>query len=880
MEQLIVNQRPLPLIHTKLNIPRTRTNGIVRKRLLNQLNGGVTTDGVKLTLIMAPAGYGKTTLAAQWVQQLGRPVAWVSLDESENDLGRFLAYLFNAIGLVNEPLVTEIIGRLTAGYAHNSIDALLTNLLNDISSSPHCLAITLDDYHLINNPRIDDVVNFLLQNAPANLHLIITSRSEPNLPIATLRAHNQLQVITAKELRLSLAECRHFVSTTMGLELPIEQVTQLDEQTEGWVTGLQLATLALQEGVDLAQAFSGSQRYLVDYLGEQVLAGQSAEIHNFLLHTAILKQFNADLCAAVTGIPDCQHILEHLEATHLFLVPLDAERRWYRYHHLFGEFLHGRLTAQCDEVDIQQLHLYAARWYHEQGLASEAVEHALAAGAFGFSAELLQEIARGILMYGEGALLRRWLESLPDELLANNPQLALIYGWTLVRTGDLRSAMSLTETIAPQLDEIVTLRGEWAALRARVAGFKGWTEKNVKFSNKALAHLPADQHGLRSEVAINLGFSHLDQNDLTAARAAFQRAAQPSSPDLWAKMFATFYLGHTHKRQGQLREAMAVFEQGYQEAIDYCRQQKQLSPAIGFMHVGMGEILLEWNRLDEARHHLQTALQMGQRGGDVKMLAYALPALMRLSLAQGNVAEAHRMVDLEEARYDKARPSFWRARLALQTGEHEILRQWETKQEIEVGDSAEKIANNPGNYLTLAIWRTIEGRYAGVVRLFESLLTYATSQKHTNFYLTVLVQKAIALAKMGAMGDAAAAFQRALTLAEPHGYVRLFLDGDAIILMRLLNQAAQGSISAEYAQSLLAQTTDALPDDPLPTPLSPRELEVLNHLASGLSNRQISTQLVVSINTVKAHTRRLYEKLNVNSRSQAVARARELNLLA
>ncbi|MCA9943601.1 MAG: AAA family ATPase [Anaerolineales bacterium] len=868
-----------PLLQTKLTLPRLRTNPVFRPRLLDQLNTAVSPEGSiqpKLTLITGPAGYGKTTLASQWIAQMARPVAWLSLDANDNDEARFLAYLFAAIGTVREEIGEAALARLTSTYLYNDTEAILTALLNDLALGEETAVIVLDDYHLITTPAVHEATTFILQNMPVQLHLIITSRSEPPLPLALLRARSALNWIGSRDLRFTPDEAAQFLQQTMGLQLSSSQIAQLDEQVEGWVTGLQLIALALQESVSLPEAFSGSQRYLVDYLADQVLSRQPAEIQEFLLQTAVLSQFNASLCQSLTGQP-CQQLLEQIEAANLFLVPLDAERRWYRYHHLFGDFLNGRLQQQKSLDHIAHLHQQAACWYHENGQSLIAVDHALAAADYDLATTLMEAVARDVLMFGEGITLRQWVEALPEERQTAQPRLTLFYIWSLIRTGEFGQAKRLLEAISDQLDTAL-LWGEWSALRARLAMITGDTEINIKFSTKALSKLPEDQHMLRSEVAINLGFSHLQRAELDAARDAFAEAAQNSThdPGLWAVMFATFYWGQTHERQAQLKEAFAIYERGLATAVS----QSASSAAVGFMHLGLGKLLYEWNRLGEAETHLRHALACAERSGDHKMLIYSREALAQLLLTLDDWPAADSLVVALEQQLQSPTISSFRAEMALQRGDMRLVRQWADGLGVAIDADAEKIRELPGTYLLLANFHVANREYAAVLPVLDVLCEFAEERQSKSFGLRVSLLQALVQAKMGALDTAVPLFQQTLTQAEPGGYVRLFLDVPDPALHRLLHLAANNPVTASYARTLLAHC-DPENSAPVPTvqPLSPRELDVLRHLAAGRTNRDIANEMILSLNTIKAHTRRLYAKLEVNNRTQAVARARDLHLL-
>ena len=860
-----------PLLQTILTLPRLRSNPVARPRLLDRLNTAVATNGniqPKLTLITGPAGYGKTTLASQWIAQMERPVAWLSLDTNDNDEARFLAYLFAAIGTVREEIGEAALARLTTTYLYNETEAILTALLNDLALGEETAVVVLDDFHLITAPAVHEAVTFILQNMPVQLHLIITSRSEPPLPLALLRAQNALNWIGSRDLRFTPDEAAQFLQQTMGLKLSSSQIKQLDEQVEGWVTGLQLIALALQESVSLPEAFSGSQRYLVDYLADQVLSRQPAEIQEFLLQTAVLTQFNASLCEALTNQP-CQQLLEQIEAANLFLVPLDAARRWYRYHHLFGDFLNGRLQQQKSPAQIRRLHRQAACWYHENGQSLVAVDHALAAADYDLAATLMETVARDVLMFGEGITLRQWVEALPEERQTARPRLTLFYIWSLIRTGEFSRAKRLLEAVSEQLDTPL-LWGEWSALRARLAMITGDTEINILSS----------QNGFDTLAAINLGFSHLQRAELDAARDAFAEAAQNRThdPGLWAVMFATFYWGQTYERQAQLKEAFAIYERGLATATT--NHAATPSAAVGFMHLGLGKLLYEWNRLGEAETHLRHALACAERSGDHKMLIYSRESLAQLLLTLDDWPAAESLVVALEQQLQSPTISSFRAELALQRGDMRLVRQWADGLGIAIGDEAEKIRDLPGAYLLLAKFHIANRDYEAVRPVLEVLGDFAEARQSKSFWLRVSLLQALVQAKMGAMETAVPTFQQTLTQAEPGGYVRLFLDVADPALQRLLHLAANNPVTEAYARMLLTHCdpeTEA-PDTEI-QPLSPRELDVLHHLAAGRTNREIANEMVLSLNTIKAHTRRLYAKLDVNNRTQAVARARDLHLL-
>ncbi|MCB0013120.1 MAG: AAA family ATPase [Anaerolineales bacterium] len=869
-----------PLLQTKLSMPRVRSHPVTRPRLIDILNDALAEDGTirrRLSLVEGPAGYGKSTLVCQWAQQLSLPVAWLSLDGADNDPARFLAYLFAAVATVRPAIGEAALARLSSTYIYNDEDAILTAFVNDLAICQEPIVVVLDDYHLIENESVHEIMRFLLQHMPQQLHLVVTSRAQPPLPLALLRARHALIRVEARDLQFTVAEAAHFMQETMGLVLSEAQIERLNAQVEGWITGYQLIALALQEEVALEEAFSGSHRYLVDYLADQVLDQQPAELQQFMLQTAILPQFNRELCEWVTG-QACAGLLRQVEAANLFLIPLDSARNWYRYHHLFADFLTGRLQRRCEPEAIAALHSRAATWYRERGEPLVAVDHALAASDFDLAADLMAVAGRELLMFGEGNTLRHWLEMLPEEVRQARPGLRLFFVWALIRTRELAKAKSELQAVSESLENELQW-GEWLALRARLAVLTGDTEVNIRYSQKALARLPADQHMLRSEVAINLGLSHLQQADLAAAEQAFAEAARHRAhdPGLWAVLFATFYWGETLERQARPQDAFPIYEQGLNSAREMLAG-RPMSPAVGFMHVGLGNLLLEWNRLDEAEVQLRQALRWAERSGDHKMLYYSREGLARLLAAAGDWPAALNQVEAIEGGGSSAGMSILRAELAWQYGDLAMARRWLAGQSVSLEDDEAQIRELPFIYLNLLRIQLAEQQYAGLLPLQQKLTAFIKERQNQRLQIEMWLLEALIRAGQGELADGTRPLLRALLRAEPAGYQRLFLNYQSPLLHRLLHQVAgNGASTAAYARQLLAQCGEPILAEL--QPLSPREMEVLLLLAQGLSNRSIAEQMVVSLNTVKAHTRRLYDKLDVNSRGQAVARARALRLL-
>ncbi|MEM7331482.1 MAG: LuxR C-terminal-related transcriptional regulator [Chloroflexota bacterium] len=872
-----------PLLQTKLYMPRSRANLVPRTRLISKLNTALLPGSVlqpKLTLITGPAGYGKSTLAIQWINQLDLPVAWLSLDQNDNDEARFLAYLFAAVSLVNPDIGQSALARLSSTYLYNESEAILINLLNEMAQCQQTAVIVLYDFHVITSDAVHKIITFILQHAPIQLHLLITSRTEPNLPIALLRAQDSLNWINQQDLKFTVPEATQFLEDTMDVSLTYEQIELLDQQVEGWVTGLQLIGLALKESDGMPQAISGNHRYLVDYLADQVLNKQPEHVQAFLMQTAVLDRFCVPLCDALCAsdqVPQSSKaILRHLETANLFLIPLDNERRWFRYHHLFGEFLNGRLHNRHSQAQITELHHSAAVWYHENGHSLIAVEHALTAQAYELAADIIRSVGRDVLMFGEGITLRQWMEQLPEDIQQTDPKLVLFHIWSLIRTGEFSQAKHCLNAISEQLDTPL-LWGEWSALRARIAVMTGDIDVNIKFSNKALAKLPQDQHMLRSEVAINLGFSHLQLAEIEAARDAFAEAAQQTShdPGLWAVMFATYYWGQTVERLLQLSTAFDVYQQGLSKGTGKARN----SPALGFMYLGLGKLFYEQNQLAECETHLRQAVTRAKRCGDHKMLIYSLEALAQLLTTIGDWTEAQETLSALEQVIDSDGPATRRAILAIQQGELETVAQWIAKMNICLSDSPEKIRDMPLAYLTLVRYQMARNELEDLLPVLQTISEFSQERKHLLFNLPVIILQAIVLGKRGEIETAVAILNQAMSLTNGQQFVRTFIDLQDPTLHRLLHLIANNGVNAPYARLLLAHLS---PDDHEETAvpiLTQRELELVQYLAQGLTNLAISKAMTVSLNTVKAHTRRLYTKLDVHNRTEAVSKARSLDIL-
>ena len=906
------------LITTKFYVPSLKAELVARRRLTERLNQGV--KG-RLTLISAPAGFGKTTLLGEWSLQSELPIAWVSLDDGDNDLGRFLTYLVAALGNIRTGVGQDVLEPLHSPQPP-PIESILTTLVNEITALPEDFAVVLDDYHAIEAQPVHDAVIFLLEHLPPQMHLTIASRTDPPLPLARLLAGGHLTILSAAELRFALEEAVAFLNETMGVDLSPQDIATLEDRTEGWIAGLQLAALSMQGREDVSgfiAAFTGSNRYVLDYLAEEVLRKQTESVQRFLLETCVLDRMSGPLCDAVTGRSDGQTMLEKLERDNLFVVPLDDERRWFRYHHLFSQFLLKELRRIRPGV-IPDLHRRACDWFEHEGLAAEAVSHALAAGDSERAANLVEYIARTTLRRGELSTLRRWLEELSEDLVCSRPRLCLFYAWYYLATGQLDAiepyltraehgsdaedeGLAITveegdkEPIGSEgADEIL---GEVTTIRAAVAGLRGESSHAMDLSRRATRLLTEDNQFLRCIIAASQGFAHRNRGDVAAASQAFAETAALSRSvgATYVALLAYKYLAELRMVQGRLRAAADVCHQAFELVAERGRRL----PASSAAHVGMGKLLREWNELDAATRHLKEGIELGERGGNVEIVLDGHLALARTRQASGDrvgaadaLEKAKRLAEKHVVSAWAARVGAWQARLAAAQGDYWIGTRWSE----ECGLSVEDELTYPREFQHITLARVLIARdeHDDALGLLDRLLRQAEAGGRGGRVVEILVLKSLSLLARPRRADAVAVLGRALSLANPEDYVRTFVDEGAP-MVALLEQFLRArktklsgpgqDVSPEYIAKLLtalgytgvssagARGAAGLFVDPI----SEREIEVLHLLASGTPNREIAARLYVSLDTVKTHLKHVYNKLGVHSRTQAVARAKELDLI-
>jgi LuxR family maltose regulon positive regulatory protein len=902
-----VSQRD-PLLTTKLHIPPVRPDLVPRPRLLERLNQGF---AHKLSLISAPAGFGKTTLLSAWIPHSERSVTWVSLDAGDNDPTRFWSYFIAALQMLQATLGESALALLRSPQPLPT-ELFLTTLLNEIAALPDRFALVMDDYHVIETPSLHQSVTYLIDHLPPQMHLIIVTRADPPLPIAHWRARGQLAELRAADLRFTPDEAALFLRQVMGLPLTAEQATALDTRTEGWIAGLQLAALSMRGREDISgfiEAFTGSHRFVLDYLTEQVLQRQTESVQTFLLHTSILDRMRAGLCNAITGRHDSQAILEQLDLQNLFLIPLDDDRCWYRYHHLFAGVLRHRL--RLNEPDqVAKLHRRAAEWYEHHGLVAEAVEHGLAAGDIEASARLIGQAAQAMVMRGEIATLQRWVTALPEAVVRSRPGLSLAHAWALTVAGELDAADARLQDVERLTagDETVQGRhqqGTAAAVRTIIAALRADGPVIIEQANRALERLPEDNPFLRGMVTWALGQGYRFAGDAVAAEQALAEASRLNRA-VGNLFFAVLAASHRADRlieQGQLRRAAEAHHQVQQFAAD---RAPQLILATGDSYVHFGDVLREWNDLAGAMDAIARGLELNRGFGLPELIITGLIALARTKQgmgdwdsADGAMREAVHLAESYRVPYQLARAKAWQARLwlaqgdpstgsepALNTVKGQALAQaqrWAQASGLTVDDELSYARED--EYAILARVLITAGEPGLACRLLERLLQQAESGGRMGRAIEVMALQALAHAAQGDRPQALITLARALPLAEPEGFVRTFVDEGAP-MAELLRLAAARSIVPDYVGKLLAAFEQGRegkesppPPSPLVEPLSAREIEVLKFIVAGLSNREIAQKLFVEVGTVKTHINNIYGKLGVHSRTQAIARARELRLV-
>ncbi|MFW3169336.1 LuxR C-terminal-related transcriptional regulator [Geodermatophilus sp. CPCC 206100] len=890
-----------PLLTTKLHVPRRRRGVVPRPRLSRVLDRGG--EGA-LTLVSAPAGFGKTTLLTEWLATDGRAAAWVGLDSRDNDPVVFWTYLVEALRTAVPDVGATARALLQA--SHPSMDEVLPALVNDLDAVPDDVTLVLDDYHVVEAHAVHDGLVFLLDHLPPRIHLVIATRADPPLPLARLRARGELVEVRAAALRFTAEEAAAYLGEAMGLALTAQDVATLENRTEGWIAALQLAALSMQGRDDVAAfiaGFAGDDRYIVDYLAEEVLQRQPDDVRDFLLQTSVLTRLTGSLCDDVVDRDGGTAMLEALERANLFVVPLDDRRHWYRYHHLFADVLHARLLAERPDR-VLELHRRASGWHARHGEPSEAIRHALAGGDAERAADLVELAMPAARRNREETTLRHWFRQLPEEVLRDRPLLRAGYAGAILVHGELdgveehlreaerwldaaQSGTAPSPPGAPVDDAVVrAVRSQVAVYRAAQARMTGDLAGAMTHARRVLDLVGEDEHLLRGAASGLLGLGHWTGGDLRTAygrwsdaRAQLERAGHHSDT-----LGVALALADIRIAQGRLRDAMATYQQGLATATAH---GASVLRGTADMHVGLSEVFLERNDLELARQHLAAAAELGEHAGLPQNRHRSRVALARVSQADGDLAGAVELLDEAERRYvsdmfPDVRPiAAVRARVWIAQGRVAEALDWARGRGLSVDDDPCYLSEFEHVTLVRALLASQGTPADRAADLLARLLRAAEDGERTGTVIELLVLQARARQASGDVPGALASLERALTLAEPEGHVRTVVDEGPPMAPLLRVLARQGSAPA-YAGRLLAAvvgTGDGAPArQGLIEPLSVRELEVLRLLGTDLDGPGIARELVVSLNTVRTHTKNIYAKLGVTNRRAAVRRAADLAL--
>ncbi len=897
-----------PLLETKLHVPRLRTGLVARGRLSERLGRGAEAT---LTLVSAPAGFGKTTLLTEWLATAtadGRAVAWLSLDQRDNDPGVFWTYLVTALRAAGPGVGAGALDLLQRPRA--PIDAVLATVLNDLDSIATDVVLVLDDYHVVDSPEVHDGMVFLLENLPPRVQLVIASRTDPTLPLPRLRARGQLVEIRAADLRFTPEEAAAYLTEGMGLALTAHDVAALEERTEGWIAALQLAALSMQGREDVSAfiaGFTGDDRYIVDYLAEEVLQRQPGHVHQFLLQTSILDRLTGPLCDAVTGQEGGKAQLAELDRDNLFVVPLDDRRQWYRYHQLFADVLHAHLLDEQPDV-VPDLHSRASVWFAAQADLAEAIRHSLAARDFERTADLVELALPEMSRTRQEATVQAWLNALPDDVVRARPVLAVGLAGAMLAVGQidgvearLAEAERLLDTIglvqrpparsAPMIDDggVARLPAMIELYRAALSLARGDAASTVRHAQLALDRAVADDHLARAAAAGLLGLACWMGGDLDGAHRSYTEcvAGLHLAGHTADTIGCAVALADIRRTQGRLVDAQRTYERALQLANG---PGDTVLRGTADMYVGMSELFRERDDLASAEQALATSRDLGVHNGLPQNPYRWRVAMARIREAEGDLVGAGELLEEADRLYvsdffPRVRPvPAMRARLHVSQGDIGAALAWVRERSLSVDDDLDYLSEY--EHITLArVLMAQTSSAAGsadeTTSLLEKLLRAADDGARTGSVIEILVLQSLNLQSHHNFPAARTALERAVTLAEPEGYVRIFVDEGAPLVV-VLRDLEKSGVARSYVRRLLHAMSTTTPrassSQGLIEPLSERELEVLRLLGTDLDGPDIARHLVVSLSTVRSHTKSIYAKLGVNNRRAAVRRAEELDL--
>ena len=886
------------ILSTKLYTPPSRETLIARSRLTAILSNALPKG---FTLVSAPAGYGKTTMVSSWLRETGSISAWLSLEESDNDPVTFLQYLLTALQKVVPSIRFDLLD-LVEGCQPAALQALMNILINEIARYDGQFVLVLDDFHLVQDQSVLDVVAFLIEHIPARqMHLVLISRTDPALPLSRLRARSQMVEIRADQLRFTPDEVAALVNGVMGFNLSTDEISAMYVRTEGWAAALQLAGLSMQDCQDIPgfiTAFSGSHHYIVDYLADEVLKHQDESTRSFLLQTSILTRMCASLCNSLLEVKadghslEGQSMLETLERMNLFIIPLDEERRWYRYHHLFADVLHRRLEYQYPEL-LPALYQRASTWYEKNGLIAEAIQYALSSGDLERVSQLVEQNGCYLLMSGEVFTLVKWIETVESYFPAH-PWLVIQKGWALTLAGRMQPAEqafqvadSLVSAMSPT-PEVDTMVGTISAGRAFCADVLGDNTMAARLAQQALDLLPDTDpmsQSMRSVATGTLAKTIFVSGDLDHAKQIYERALEIGRAANNVEMIINTNadIGNILIEQGKLGQAERLLLEILPMTV---RTDGQRLPLSARIFSDLSKVYYEWNKLEQAAHFVHQCLEVSQQWGNIEMQASGCLMRARIELAHANLEKVraylhtaeHINRDNQLAPWNSIRIEAYLEHFWLLQGSLEKVSQRLKASSINPADEITYL--HEPRYLILLRWLLTDGDYEAALGLAQRMLKKANDGQRMLRVVELMVLQSLAYQGMKDIISAGSTLERAVSLAQPEGYKRVFLD-EGERLVKLLHLVKSTQDATRYANELLEVLSPATGLAPGPAqlliePLSGREIEVLMLIETGLSNHEIASKLFISITTVKRHISNIYAKLDVKTRTQAVARGREL----
>ncbi len=873
----------VPILVTKLYIPPLQPKTVLRPHLIKQLND---CKQCRLTLVSASAGFGKTTLISEWVAGCKQPVAWLSLDEEHKDTSRFLTYFISAL----QTIITDIGDGLLAmlqSLQPPSTDYILTNLLNEIAAIPDSFILVLDDYHVPDSEAVNNILTFFLENMPPPMHLVIATREDPHLPLVRLRGRGQLIELRAADLRFTLSEAAGFLNTMMGLDLSTDDIAALETRTEGWITGLQLAAISMQgqkNATSFIESFTGSHHFVLDYLIEEVLKQQPENIHSFLLRTSILDRMCGSLCDSVLLEPSGtgQKTLRYLEQSNMFIIPLDNERSWYRYHHLFSELLKQRLqqitSSFLEDESVTELHIRASEWYENNDLNIEAFHHATFANDIDRSLRLVEGNEMPLYFRGAVGSVLSWLKSLPKSVMDKKPLLWITYASVSLGLGQTSSVEHYLKAAeyalegAEQDEKIRYMIGRIATMRAMLGVTQYNAETTKTQSLRALAYLSPENLSSRTTSTWTLGQAYILLKDHVAAKKAFNETILlgKASGNVLFTVLAKANLGSLLELENQLHRAAETYRQILQVVGD------QPLPVLCDVHLGLARIFYQWNDMDSALQYANSSIELARLfENTIDRFIVCEIFLSHLKLVTGNIDEA----------------------VSLLTGTAHSVHQYDFVHRIpELAaqqvltmirqgnlDAAAKLAEKHDLPMSKAQVFLARGDTSSALETLELLQPENGAAYWDWEQFKVMVLKAIALFDQGEKSKAVRLMDKVLNFTEPEGFIRIFVD-EGLPMYRLLSETAARGIMPEYTSRLItafkAEKKQNEEIQPLIEPLSQREIEVLKLIALGLSNHEIGEKLFLALDTVKGHNRRIFSKLDVKNRTMAISKAGSLNILS